>query len=156
MNIAEADPTASDIRGLLEQHMAAMTQNSPPGACHVLDMAELQAPEVTFWAARTDGESTSSIMGCGAMKEIAPDHGEIKSMRVHDNYLRKGVGGMILDQIMAMARLRGYSRISLETGSGSYFDAAHRLYLARGFVYCGPFGDYPADNTFARYMTIAL
>ncbi len=155
MHITTANPASPEIRALLEEHMAAMMANSPKGACHFLDIAALQAADVTFWTVRDGDGEDAQLMGCGAMKEIAADHGEIKSMRTHGDHLRKGVGGAMLGHIIRTARERGYTRISLETGSGDYFGAAHALYLRHGFEYCGAFGDYVEDG-FACYMTLEL
>ena len=57
--------------------------------------------------------------------------------------------------IVAEARNRGYSRLSLETGSTEPFAAALRLYESEGFVPCGPFGDY-RDTPFTRFFTREL
>ncbi len=152
MHIAPADPATPEIRALLEEHMAAMMANSPKDACHFLDIEALQKPEVTFWAVRDD----AALMGCGALQQIAVDHGEIKSMRTHRAHLRRGVAAAMLAHIIRKARERGYTRLSLETGSGDYFEPAHYLYRAHGFEYCGPFGDYSAEDGFARYMTLEV
>jgi putative acetyltransferase len=56
---------------------------------------------------------------------------------------------------MVVARQRGYSRLSLETGSAAAFAPALALYEKFGFSYCGPFGDYQPDP-FSRYLTLAL
>ncbi len=151
MRIVEDDLTGPEIRALLETHFAGMLANSPEGSCHFLDFDGLNAPDVTFWSI-WDG---SSLAGCGALKELSPEHGEIKSMRTHSNHLRKGAGAQMLDHIIATARQRGYQRLSLETGSGEAFLAAARLYEVRGFEECPPFANYTVDP-FSRFMTLAI
>ena len=151
MRIGRDDLTGLEIRALLETHFAGMLASSPPGSCHFLDFDGLNAPDVTFWSI-WDGDS---LAGCGALKELAAEHGEIKSMRTHADYLRKGVAARMLEHIIATAKQRGYRRLSLETGSTPDFDAAHGLYLRYGFEYCPPFGDY-VEDPFSRYMTLAL
>ena len=94
-------------------------------------------------------------MGCGAVKELDPTHAEIKSMRTHADHLRKGASAAMLEHIIAVAKSRGYHRLSLETGSGEAFDAAHGLYLRYGFEYCPPFGDYSLEP-YSRFMTLVL
>src|SRR4029079_16068213 len=96
----------------------------PPGHVHALAIEKLRAPSVTFWVARTDGV----LCGCGALKELDPFTGEVKSMRTHMNFLRRGVGQAILDEIVRRARRRGYSRLLLKTGTGQPFEPAHALY----------------------------
>lgn len=151
MRIIEDDLTGPEIRALLETHFAGMLANSPEGSCHFLDFAGLNAPDVTFWSI-WDGKS---LAGCGALKELDAEHGEIKSMRTHEDHLRKGVGAMMLTHIISEARVRGYRRLSLETGSAEAFVPALRMYEAHGFQYCLPFGDY-VEDPFSRFMTLAL
>ena len=105
-----------------------MLANSPEGSCHFLDFDGLNAPDVTFWSIWDD----ANLMGCGAVKELDAAHGEIKSMRTHADHLRKGAAAAMLEHIIATAKARGYRRLSLETGSGEAFDAAHGLYLHGG------------------------
>ena len=63
----------------------------------------LRAPSITFWVARTDGV----LCGCGALKELDPFTGEVKSMRTHSDFLRRGVAQAILDEIMAVLKTKG-------------------------------------------------
>jgi putative acetyltransferase len=151
MHIIADDLTGTEIRALLELHFAGMLAASPPGSCHFLDFDGLNAPDVTFWSVWDDEE----LAGCGALKALGPLHGEIKSMRTDAAHLKKGVGTQMLRHIISEARLRGMTRLSLETGSTPAFGAAHALYLRHGFAYCGPFGDYVADP-FSRYMTLEI
>ena len=151
MHIIEDDLTGPEIRALLETHFAGMLANSPEGSCHFLDFDGLNAPDVTFWSI-WDG---ANLAGCGALKEIDAEHGEIKSMRTHADHLRKGVGAMMLTHILSEARERGYRRLSLETGSTEAFIPALALYEAHGFKYCPPFGDY-VEDPFSRFMTLAI
>lgn len=98
-------------------------------------------PDITFWSAWQGAELT----GCGALEELEPRHGEIKSMRTAAAHLRKGVASAILNHILEVAQKRAYRRLSLETGSMAAFTPAHRLYESFGFQRCGPFGDYVED-----------
>jgi putative acetyltransferase len=151
MHIISDDLTGPEIRALLNEHFAGMLANSPKDSCHFLDFEGLKAPGVNFWSV-WEGDQ---LLGCGAMREIDPAHGEVKSMRTHANHLRKGAGAAMLRHIIAVAKSRSYLRLSLETGSGPAFDAAHALYLRHGFSYCAPFADYTEDP-FSRFMTLAL
>jgi putative acetyltransferase len=151
MHIIEDDLTGPEIRALLETHFAGMLASSPPGSCHFLDFDGLNAPDVTFWSLWDNNE----LAGCGALKQLSATHGEIKSMRTHEDHLRQGVGAMMLTHIISEARERGYRRLSLETGSSEAFVPAMALYEAHGFQYCAPFGDY-VEDPFSRFMTLAL
>lgn len=151
MHIIEDDLSGGDIRALLQSHFAGMLANSPKDSCHFLDFDGLRGPDVTFWSI-WDGEA---LAGCGALRELDRTHGEIKSMRTHGDHMRKGAGTAMLRHIIATARARGYTRLSLETGSGDAFVAATALYHSHGFTTCPPFGDYREDP-FSRFMTLPL
>lgn len=135
------DLTGPEIRSLLSEHLHSMHEISPPESVHALDVAALRRPEITFWSAWSDGE----LLGCGALKELDPGHGEIKSMRTASGHRRTGVGRAVLEHIIAEARRRSYLRLSLETGSMDAFAPARRLYESFGFTYCAPFADYAED-----------
>ena len=151
MSITEGGLDDPDVLALLRKHLQGMADHSPPESIHALDVEGLKAPGITFWTMR-DG---SEVLGCIALKQLDERHGEIKSMRTASAHLRKGVGAALLEHLVAEARRRGYERLSLETGSGPGFEAAHALYRKFGFVECGPFADYREDP-FSRFMTIVL
>ena len=125
-----------------------MRAGSPPEACHVLPIDGLKSPDIRFFTVREDGV----LLGCGALKRLAPGQGEIKSMRTASAALGRGVGKAILDHLVATARDEGMIRLSLETGSTEQFAAANRLYDKEGFERTGPFGDYQ-DTAWTRFFT---
>jgi putative acetyltransferase len=140
-----------DVIALLGEHLQGMADHSPPESIHALDVDGLKAPDITFWTMR-DGDE---VAGCIALKQLDKRHGEIKSMRTSSSHLRRGVGAALLAHLVSEARRRNYQRLSLETGSGPGFEAAHALYRRFGFEECGPFADYREDP-FSRFMTMAL
>jgi len=146
------------VLALLAEHFAGMAAHSPPQSIHALDLSGLRRPDITFWTIWNDDPvpARRELLGCGALRELDPHHGEIKSMRTAAAHLRRGVGSMILQHIIAEARRRGYRRLSLETGSGPAFAAAHALYTRFNFTPCGPFADYPTDDPFSRFMTLEV
>jgi putative acetyltransferase len=141
MEIRLDDLGGAEIRALLAEHLESMHRLSPPESVHALDVAALLKPDVTFWTVWSTGE----LVGCGALKELSPAHGEVKSMRTASAHRRKGVARAMLKHIIAEARRRSYARLSLETGSMPAFGPARRLYESFGFKYCGPFADYIED-----------
>jgi putative acetyltransferase len=141
VDIRVDDLSGREIRDLLAEHLANMRQISPPESVHALPFEGLRRPEITFWTAWENGE----LLGCGALKELASWHGEIKSMRTVSRHLRKGVAKVLLDHIINESRRRGYRRLSLETGSMEAFEPARQLYARAGFSYCGPFAEYIED-----------
>ena len=151
MRIAPDDLSGAEIRALLETHFAGMLANSPEGSCHFLDFEGLNAADVTFWSIWDDDK----LAGCGALRELNGQHGEIKSMRTSADHLGKGVGAAMLAHIVEEAQRRGYHRLSLETGRGDSFVPAFRLYARAGFTECTPFADYKPDP-FSLFMTRRL
>ena len=141
MNLRIDDLRGPEIYGLLQEHLEHMRQLSPPESVHALDLDGLRKPEITFWTVWEDGE----LLGCGALKELDAQHGEIKSMRTASSHLRKGVAAYIVNHILETAKQRGYKRLSLETGSMEAFEPARRLYRNFGFTQCAPFADYFED-----------
>lgn len=151
MDIREDDLSSEQTQALLALHLAGMYDTSPPEHVHALDVDGLTAPDVTMWTAWEGG----AILGCGALRELDPAAGEIKSMRTHPDHLRRGVGGAILVHILGVARGRGYLRVSLETGGGPDFDAAVALYLKHGFTFGEAFADYQPGE-FSQFLHLDL
>jgi putative acetyltransferase len=141
------DLSGAAIRALVERHLRGMHENSPPGSVHAFDLSQLRQPGVTFWSAWAGDE----IAGMGALKRLDSARGEIKSMRVADAWLGRGVGRAILDHIVGEARGMGLTSLWLETGSAPAFAPALRLYETAGFMRCGPFEGY-GDDPFSVFM----
>ena len=141
MLIEPDDPSRPDVFALLEEHLRNMHELSPPESVHALDVSGLQRPEITFWSVREEG----LLLGCGALKELDREHGEVKSMRAPQSLRRRGAGRAVLVHIIEEGRRRGYKRLSLEKGSMEAFRPAWTLYESLGFRYCGPFADYKLD-----------
>jgi putative acetyltransferase len=151
MLIRRDDLSGPEIRALLAEHLQDMHATSPPESVHALDLDGLRRPEVSFWTAWSGDE----LLGCAALKELDPAHGEVKSMRTARHRRRGGVGRALLAHIVAEARTRAYARLSLETGSMEAFAPARRLYESFGFGYCAPFGTYRPDPN-SVFMTREL
>jgi putative acetyltransferase len=135
------DLSRPEIHALLREHLQGMLELSPPESVHALDLEELRRPEITFWSAWEGPQ----LLGCGALKAMSAEEGEVKSMRTAAAHRRTGVARTLLARIIEEARGRSYRRLWLETGSAAAFEPARNLYLAFGFEYCAPFGDYVED-----------
>jgi putative acetyltransferase len=151
LRIVEDDLSGPEIAALQRLHLDEMFQWSPPESVHAMPIERLRQGDVTFYSA-WDG---NILAGCGALKQLDPAHGELKSMRAAPDYRGKGVGKAILLHLLAEAQARGYARVSLETGRPEAFLPARRLYEAHGFVECPPFADYVLDD-FSICMTRLL
>ena len=139
------------VEALLQEHLKEMHKYSPVESIHALDTSKFRDPKITFWSAWVDAE----LAACGALKELDLGHAEIKSMRTSKPYLRKGFGAKILQHILAEAKARSYSRVSLETGTNDAFLPARKLYEQFGFKESGPFAGYTQD-TYSTFYTREL
>ena len=151
ITIRSANLDTPEFAALIDTHAELMLSLSPPGSCHFLPMAGLRIPEVTVWEMR-DGED---LVGCGALQELSPTHGEVKSMHMLSRKRGSGLGRRMLEHILSAARARGYTRLSLETGSMDGFKPSRTLYKSCGFEICPPFGDYVEDPN-SVFMTLNL
>lgn len=142
------DLSGPAVRDLIARHLRGMHENSPAESVHAFDIDKLKEPNVTFWSVWKGEE----IAGCGALKDMGSHRGEIKSMRVADKFLGRGVGRAILHHIIAEAQARGMKTLWLETGSSAAFKPALSLYASNGFKRCGPFEGY-TDDPFSIFMT---
>lgn len=150
--IAPDDPRAPDVLALLTRHLELMHEQSPPEDVHALDVDALTAPHITFVSAR---DADGTLLGVGALAEIAPGQGELKSMHTAAAARRRGVAGSLLAHLVDLAVDRGYARVSLETGPEDGFAAARALYARAGFVACGPFAEY-LPSPHSTFMTLDL
>lgn len=150
--VAAEDPRTPDVVALLEAHLAFCRATSPPEAVHALDLDGLTHPAVTFVAAR---RHPGLLLGVGAIKRLDAAHREIKSMHTSAAARGQGVARLVLDHLLDLARSSGARRVSLETGSMAEFEPARSLYLAAGFVECGPFSSYP-PSPHSTFMTLAI
>ncbi|HEV2638483.1 MAG TPA: GNAT family N-acetyltransferase [Actinocrinis sp.] len=141
MEIVVDDLSGPRIAAFLAGHVEQLRAISPPGSSHALDLDGLRKPGVTFYTA-LDGPD---LLGCGALKALDAEHGEIKSMRTAPEHLGRGVASALLGHIIIEAGRAGLTRLSLETGSFEFFAPARALYTKFGFESCGPFGAYRED-----------
>ncbi len=151
MDIQEDKLDGPEIQALLALHLKDMRENSPPGSVHALDLSELAAPDVAVWSAWNG----TTLLGCAALKALGPNRGELKSMRTAPAHVRQGVAGALLEHVLAVARSRGYVKISLETGGGPAFEPALAFYRRRGFQDGPAFGGYAATD-FNRFLHLDL
>ncbi len=145
------DPRSGDVRALLERHLAFARSHSPPEDAHALDIDGLLDPSVVFCSLRVDGD----LLAVGALKKLDEDHAEVKSMHTVEAARGRSIGRAMLDHLLSVARDRGFTRVSLETGAMDAFAPARSLYASAGFRPCQPFAEYvPSRNS--TYMTLPL
>jgi putative acetyltransferase len=151
VRIVEGGLEDARVQALVALHQRLAREATAPGFAFALDLSGLRVPEIRFFSA-WDGDA---LVGVGALKRMAPDHGEVKSMHTAEAARRRGVGAAMLRHIIGAARTAGMTRVSLETGTSAYFAGAVALYLREGFTDCPPFGDYAASSE-NRFLTFQL
>tara|TARA_B100000073_G_scaffold290858_1_gene253680 strand:+ start:147 stop:614 length:468 start_codon:yes stop_codon:yes gene_type:complete len=130
-----------EVNKLLTKHFIELRAASPEGSAHVLDIPGLKVPSIKFWSLWENEE----IFGCGALKFLDQDHGEFKSIRIHDKFRNKGNGIKLIEHLIKEARKLEIKRISIETGAGKFFDPARKLFEKCKFLPCEPFAHYKED-----------
>lgn len=149
MSVTIESPRQPEIERLMQISDAFAAELYPPDSCYLLDVSELEAPGVTLFVARVDGEA----LGMAALVAKADTHPELKRLVVDDRARGQGLGGQLLAAIEQHARDAGASAIQLETGPLSA--AAIALYTKHGYVTIPNFGPYVGDE-FSLCMEKAL
>jgi putative acetyltransferase len=130
-----------EVNELLINHFIELRAASPEGSAHVLDIPGLKVPSIKFWSLWEDDR----LMGCGALKFLEEDHGEFKSIRIHDNFRKKGNGVNVVNHLITEAKKLNIKKLSIETGAGIFFKPARKLFEHCGFEPCKPFAHYKED-----------
>tara|TARA_B000000437_G_C11470201_1_gene234332 strand:+ start:37 stop:507 length:471 start_codon:yes stop_codon:yes gene_type:complete len=136
-----------EVNELLIKHFNELKSVSPEGSTHVLDIDGLKNQSIKFWSLWEDAK----LVGCGALKFLSETHGEFKSIRVADNFKKKGYGKKIIVDLLSKAKVLGIQKISVETGAGEFFLPARKLFKSCGFEECEPFAHYSLDPNSCYY-----
>ena len=140
-----------EVNELLTKHFIELRAASPEGSAHVLDIPGLKVPSIKFWSLWNQ----EKLIGCGALKFLSKDHGEFKSIRIHDNYRKQGQGKNVINHLINEAKKLKIKRLSIETGAGDFFLPARKLFEKTGFTVCGPFAHYKKDVN-SVYLTMLI
>ena len=130
-----------EVNKLLTNHFIELRAASPEGSAHVLDIPGLKDHSIKFWSLWEN----EKLFGCGALKILTNEHGEFKSIRIHDNFREKGNGIKLIEHLIYEAKKLGIERISIETGAGLFFEPARKLFKRCNFEPCKPFAHYKED-----------
>ena len=139
------------VNELLINHFIELSSVSPADRGHVLDISGLKNLRIKFWSLWENDE----LIGCGALKFLDKEHGELKSIRVADKFRRKGNGIKVINHLINKAKKLNIKKISLETGAGNFFIPARKLFGKCGFRICKPFAHYKKDPD-ACYMNLLI
>ena len=151
MKSIEGNFDNSEVNDLLKKHFAELKSVSPTGSTHVLDIDGLKDPSIKFWSLWENNK----LIGCGALKFLEKNHGEFKSIRVANEFRKKGIGERIIEHLIEEAKKLEISKLSIETGAGEFFLPARKLFSKFGFKLCPPFAHYKEDPH-SCYYTLNL
>ena len=151
MKSIEGNFDNSEVNNLLKKHFIELRSVSPEGSTHVLDIEGLKDPSIKFWSLWENNE----LVGCGALKFLEKNHGEFKSIRVADEFKKRGAGERIINHLIEEAKKLKISKLSIETGAGDFFLPARNLFSKFGFKSCPPFAHYKDDPN-SCYYTLNL
>ena len=151
MKSIEGNFDNSEVNDLLKKHFIELRSVSPAGSTHVLDIDGLKDPSIKFWSLWEDNK----LIGCGALKFLEKNHGEFKSIRVANEFRKKGIGERIIEHLIEEAKKLEISKLSIETGAGEFFLPARKLFSKFGFKLCPPFAHYKEDPH-SCYYTLNL
>ena len=139
LTVRPEPPDQPEVLRLIEALDAQMTALYPPESNHLLDIAALSDPAVSFLVVRDRREA----IGCGALLRDPRGWGEVKRMYVEPEHRGRGIGKRVLAELEAVARQAKVPALRLETGIHNLDAIA--LYRRAGFVECEAFGDYKPD-----------
>ncbi|MBB5702756.1 putative acetyltransferase [Ochrobactrum daejeonense] len=141
-------PLQDDVRELIEQLNAHLQPLSPREFQFRMTVEQMAEPHTTVLVAR---DEAGKAVGCGALKMHDDGVGELKRMFTRPEVRGNRVGSALVDAIEDLAKAKGVSHLVLETGIGSSFAGAWRLYENSGFTRCGVVLDYP-DSEYSAFF----
>lgn len=138
ITIARAALTEDASRALIAELNAELSRTYPePGANHFgLDPDEVSGGRGAFLLVYRDGVP----VGCGAVRRLDAETGELKRMYVSPAVRGAGLGRRLVAALESEARALGVRRLVLETGTRQL--AAIALYRATGFHPIPLYGEY--------------
>ncbi len=118
MNMQEIG-ASFDVDELLKKNMGDLDEFMPPAGCLLL------------------ARDKDVLIGCVFMHRLAQHVGEVKRLYVRPAHRRQGVGGKLLDTVIAVSCAMGNTMLRLD--SQRFMTGAHALYRSRGFVETAPY-----------------
>jgi putative acetyltransferase len=132
-------PDTLDARALIEELEAHLEALYPRESRHGYAVEKLIAENVAFFLVRDDDVAA----GCGGIKLVGTEYGELKRMYVRPQFRGRRFGELLIDHLTEYARRHSINTLRLETGIHQH--AAIALYERVGFVRIPPFGPYTDD-----------
>ena len=137
--IQSEDPRSSLASELVAELWGELTERYGDDGGVPFKAEDVLGPRSCFLVLYLNGEPA----GCGGLKELDPDTGEIKRMYIRRVARGHGLGRMLLLELEERARAFGYRRLKLETGLPQ--PEAIRLYETGGYRAIPGYGTYKDD-----------
>ncbi len=146
----DVEPGLGALHGYLDDVIGRM-QGRPATADEIAAFAAqspsdgLVAPLGTFLVAGETGADGDEVLGCVGLRwrgdDVPEDAAEIKRMWTAPTVRGRGVGKLLLDEVVRRARDAGCARLVLD--SRADLVEARTLYERAGFVEVEPYNDNP-------------
>ncbi len=85
--------------------------------------------ESGFWVARYDGE----VLGMIGVQKTGENAAEIRRLRVHEDYRRRGIGTRLIEQAVTFCQHQGYLKVVLDVRIER--EPAIKLFEKFGFIH---------------------
>jgi DNA-binding MarR family transcriptional regulator/GNAT superfamily N-acetyltransferase len=144
VEIDHVDPRSTDARWCLGHYYAELDERFEEG----FDATVWPADVTRFVLARIGGQPA----GCGVLKTLRPEVGEIARMWVDRAHRGLGIAKRLLAALERDARELGFQTIRLDTNRA--LDEAKAMYRASGYMEIERYNDNPyADHWFEKRLT---
>ncbi len=148
INISIETPLQDDIRHLVELLNAHLEPLSPIEHQYKMNVEEMGQSDTKVFVAR---DMDKNAIGMAALKTHKSHIGEVKRMYTIEKVRGQRVGAKLLSSVILQAQQMDMKKLVLETGFGSGYADAHRLYHRAGFKECGPVLDYEDTGSSAFF-----
>jgi GNAT superfamily N-acetyltransferase len=143
--IVAVDPRHPEAREALRRYLDEIVRRVADiaiDASHADDVDDYTEPDGCFLLVYRAGE----VVGCGAVRSLAPDVGELKRMWVRPDARGAGIGSALLTRLIEESRAIGHSRLLLDTNATLV--EALSLYGKHGFEAVERYNDNPDATHF--------
>jgi DNA-binding MarR family transcriptional regulator len=140
VEIEPEDPGSPDARWCLDHYFAELTRRFEAqfDPQQTLPVGRLDV----FLVARLTGQPA----GCGGLKTLAPDVGELVRMWIDRPHRGLGIGARLLERLEAEATARGHTTLRLYTNRA--LSEAQAMYTRHGYAEIGRYNDDPCATNF--------